>query len=85
MGASTGPIVAAGGLTFANGWIFNHQPPDFRVLLATGIAAAGLALLEQASPPLASGLAWLTLLTVLISRNHGQPSPAENLLKTAGM
>lgn len=85
MAASTGPILAAGALTFANGWIFNNQGPDFKVLLATAVAAGGLALFERADAPFAQGIAWIAFLTVLVTRIGGRPSPAENLLRVSGL
>jgi hypothetical protein len=84
MAQSTGPILAVGGITFINGWVFNKQGPDFKVLLGTAIAAGGLALLEHVSAPLASGIAWIALVTVLFTRFQGKPSPAENLLRVSG-
>jgi hypothetical protein len=85
MAKSTGPILAVGGITFINGWVFNKQDPNFKVLLATAIAAGGLALFEHVSEPLAAGIAWIALVTVLFTRVGGKPSPAVNLLKVSGM
>lgn len=85
MARSTGPVLAVGGITFANGWLLNHQAPDFKVLLATAVAAGGLALFEHVSPELATGIAWIALVTVLFTRFKGKPSPAENLLKISGL
>jgi hypothetical protein len=85
MAKSTGPVLAVGGITFANGWVFNNSGPDFRVLLATAVAAGGLALLEHVSAALAEGIAWIALVTVLFTRVHGKPSPAENLLRVSGL
>jgi hypothetical protein len=85
MAGSTGPILLAGTITFANGWIFNKQGPNFKVILATGIAAGGLALLDHASPPLATGIAWIALITVLFTRVGGKESPAENAVKVTGL
>jgi hypothetical protein len=85
MAQSTGPVLAVGAISFANEWVLNKQPPDFRILLATGIAAAGLALFEHVSKELAVGIAWIALVTVLFTRQKGKPSPAENLLKVSGL
>lgn len=85
MAKSTGPILLAGGITFTNGWILDKQSPDFKILLATAIAAGGLSLMERVSPPLAEGIAWIALVTVLFTRVGGKQSPAENLLKISGM
>jgi hypothetical protein len=78
---STGPMLAVGAITFGNGWILNHQSPNFRILLGTTVAAGGLALFEHVSEPLAVGIAWIALVTVLVTRINNKPSPAENLLK----
>jgi hypothetical protein len=85
MAASTGPILAAGGITFVNGWLFNNQAPNLKVLLATGIAALGLGLLSVPLPGAAEGIAWIALITVIFAPLNGQPAPAENLLKISGM
>ena len=54
---------------------------DWRVPVGTAIAAGAFALAERASAPLAKGVAWIALLTVLFSRvNPRVPSPAESLL-----
>lgn len=84
MAASTGPVLAVGAISFANEWILNKQPPNFKILLGTAVAAAGLALFEHVSKELAVGIAWIALVTVLLSRQKGRPSPAENLLRVSG-
>lgn len=81
MAASTGPILAAGAITLGNEVILHNQPVNWRVPIATGIAAGLLALLEKATPGIAVGLAWLALLTLLIARTDPKvKSPAESLL-----
>jgi hypothetical protein len=88
MGASTGPIVALGVITWANGAILRPDTlPDgstlrfsVRVGVGTGIAAAGLSLMERLSPELARGIAYVALVTALFTRFDGRPSPVENLL-----
>lgn len=87
MARSTGPILAVGGITLANQSLLakNQQPIDFRVVAATAIAAGGLALLERLSEPLAVGLAWVALVTVLFVRLDAKAgAPAENLLRIMG-
>lgn len=86
MGTSTGPIVALGIVTWANGAILQPETVDdtfrfsARVAVGTGIAAAGLALVERASPPLARGVAFVALITALFTRYQGRASPIDNLL-----
>jgi hypothetical protein len=85
MASSTGIVLAVGGISFGNEWLLNKQAPNFRILLATGVAAFMLAGLEHLSPPLAVGIAWIALVTVSLTEQHGQPAPAENLLKVTGL
>lgn len=88
MAGSTGPIVALTAMTFGNDWILNHQQPNFRILLGGAVAAGILALAEHIpslGPPLATGIAWIALVTALFTRVGGKPSPAENLLKVSGL
>jgi len=79
---STGPILAIGGITLANNVLLNGEPFDWRVPVATGLAAGLFALVEKASTELAVGLAYVALVTLLFTRmNPRVPSPAETLLK----
>ena len=83
MARSTGPVLAVGGISFGNQWIFNHNV-DFRIVAGTAIAAAALAGLEHAAPELAVGIAYIALITIIFTRVDGKPSPAENLLQATG-
>ena len=85
MAQSTGPILAVGAISFTNEWVFNSQGPNFKILLATAIAAGGLALFEHVSKELAVGIAWIALVTVLLTEQNHKPSPVENLLKVSGL
>lgn len=79
---STGPILAVGGITLANQSIVNGQPIDWRVPIATGIAAGAFAFVEHFAPEAASGLAWLALVSVLFVRlKPNVPSPVESFVK----
>jgi len=88
MASSTGPILALGVITWANGAILQPDtlPDDdvfkfsVRVGVATGIAAAGLSLVDRASPELARGIALVALVTVLFTRFNDRKSPVDNLL-----
>ncbi|HLI36946.1 MAG TPA: hypothetical protein VKV80_06345 [Streptosporangiaceae bacterium] len=71
------------GVSFGNEWILNRQPPDFRILLAGGVATVLLAGLEKVNASLAVGLAYIALVTVTLTRVGGKPSPAENLLRVS--
>jgi hypothetical protein len=83
MGATTGPIVAAGAVTLGNMLILNRKdwgPPASRVVVGTAIAAAGFRLFEEALPSAATAMAWLALLSVLLVRvDPATPSPLETL------
>lgn len=82
MARSTGPIIAIGAITIGNNTLLNGQPFDWRILVATGGAAALFALVEKASPELAVGLAYIALVTILLARvNPKVPAPAESALK----
>lgn len=77
---STGPILVVGGITLANRVLFHGQPMEWRIPVATGIAAGSFALLEKAWPRGAVALAWLALATVLLSRTDpAVPAPVETL------
>lgn len=82
MAQTTGPIVAVGAITFANRSILHNEPIDIRIPVATGFAAMAFALLERANQRLATGAAWIALLTVLFARLDPKvPAPVETLLK----
>ena len=86
MGASTGPIVAAGLVTWVNGAVLQPETVDdqfrfaARTAVGTAIAAAGLSLVERASAELARGVAFVAVVTMLFTRYKGRRSPTENLL-----
>lgn len=77
---TTGPILAIGGITLANNTLLHGQPINYRIPIATGIAAGAFALAEKAYEPLAVGLAWVALVAVLFVRmTPNVPSPVESL------
>jgi hypothetical protein len=76
---TTGPVLAIGAVTVANSTIFHGQPMDWRVPIATGLAAIGFSMAERVWPQGAEILAWTALLTVLLSRTNPKiPSPVES-------
>lgn len=82
MSKSTGPILAVGLVTVTNRTVFNGKPMDWKVPIATGIAAVGFDLFERAAPTFAPIVAWTALLTVLLTRiDPSVPSPTESALK----
>lgn len=82
MARSTGPILAIGAITMANRSVFNNEPIDMRIPIATGLAAAAFVLIEQGSEQFAVGVAWVALVAVTLSRvDPAVPAPAESALK----
>jgi hypothetical protein len=92
MSRSTGPILVAGGLSWANQTILAPEKevgedfwkPTLRIGVATGLAAGALHGIEKLSPELAVGIAYITLVTVLFVRMNNKPTPLErglNLIK----
>ncbi len=82
MSASTGPILAIGGITVANKTLLNNQPMDWRIVIATGLTAGMFALGDKAWPELSKGLAYLALISVLFVRLDSKtPAPVESLTK----
>lgn len=86
MATSTGPVLLTGTVSFANQWLGNGNA-DFKVIVATAVAAGGLALLEQVpgAAPLAAGIAWIAFITLMFTRLGGKPSPVDNLRKLTGL
>jgi hypothetical protein len=79
MSRTIGPILATGAVTVINRTVFNGQPMDWRVPIATGLAAVGFSLVERVAPEIAVVLAWTTFLTVILTRlDPNVPSPVES-------
>lgn len=79
MSKTTGPVLATGAITIVNRTVFQHQPMDWRIPIATGLAALGFSLAERAWPQGAQIFAWTGLLTILLSRTDPKvPSPVES-------
>lgn len=85
MANSTGPVLAAGTISFLNHWIGNNQGVDLKIPLGALVAAGLLYGMEKVSPPLASGIAWIALITTfLVTPKQGQ-SPVANLTRLSGL
>lgn len=81
MSATTGVVLAIGAVTIVNQSVFHDEPVDWRVPIATGLAAIGFSFAERAWPGGARILAWTALGTVLITRiTPHVPSPVESAL-----
>ena len=85
MSASTGPVLAAGTISFVNHWIGNDQGVDLKIPLATLIAAGLLYGLENVSPELATGIAWIALLTTFLVKPKTGRSPVDNITRLSGL
>ena len=80
MSRSTGPILAVGAITIVNQTVFHEKPMDWRVPLATGLAAIGFSLAERVFPQGAVMLSWVVVVSVLLTRINNVPSPTESAL-----
>jgi hypothetical protein len=77
---TTGPILAIGGITVANRVLFHGEPMDWRIPIATGITAMAFGLAEKAWEKGAVAMAYLALVTVLITRlDPAVPAPVETI------
>lgn len=85
MAASTGPVLAAGTISFLNHWIGNGQGVDLKIPLGTLVAAGLLYGMEKVSPPLAAGIAWTALLTTFLVTPKSGQSPVANLTRLSGL
>lgn len=81
MSQTTGPVLAMGAITIVNRTVFNSQPMDWRVPIATGLLAVAADLGERVWPKGAQLLVWTGLVAVLLTRvDPAVPSPAESAL-----
>lgn len=81
MARTTGVILAIGAVTLVNQSVFQDQPIDWRVPIATGFAAGAFALMERGWEAGAVGVAWLALIATLFVRiKPGQDTPIETAL-----
>lgn len=90
MAASTGPVLAAGAITFINEGLLSPLAGgkatwNWRVLPATAGLALALAGLEKLAPGFAVGLAWLTLVTALAIPIGNAPTPLATASKALGL
>lgn len=79
-------MLLVGVMEFGNEYL-NGGTVDVKVLLATGIAAGGLALVEQVpgAAPLAVGVAWIAFVTLMFTSIRGKPSPIQTIQKVTGL
>lgn len=74
---STGPVLAIGAITVINQVGFQEKPIDWKVPIATGIAATLFALAEKAAGDTVVDLAYLALVVSLFVPIGGNPAPIE--------
>lgn len=89
MASATGLALAAGGITAANEVLFaplagGKADFNWRIVPATLLLALALDGLGQVAPGFATGLAALTLVTVLLVPVGSAPTPIENAAKVLG-
>lgn len=84
-------MLAAGGIALANDAVFSpalagkpFQVVNWRIIPATAVLALTLGGLGELSPPLATSLASLVFLAVLIVPAGNAPTPVENAAKLFG-
>lgn len=84
--------IAVGAISFANEALFaplaSHQPVNksvnWRIVPATALFALALTGLEHLSQPLAVGIGYIALFTVLFTRTGNAASPIENVAVMLG-
>ncbi len=89
MSSPTGPVLAAGALTWANQQLFENdqgQRLDLfagtaRIALATGLTAGLLTMVEKALPGMGTALGWALLVTVTFVRIDNRDTPVERALR----
>lgn len=82
MAKTTGVVLLTGAITLANSSVFHDEPVDWRVPIATGLAALGFMGAEKIWEQGAVILAYTGLAAVLLTRMDSRvPSPVESALK----
>lgn len=88
MADSTGPMLALTAISAGNQWIGNgNSKAALKAGVAGAVATGGLALLEHVPgmAPLASGIAWIALITLMFARVGPGRTPVENLTRLTGL
>lgn len=71
MAKSTGIVLAAGGISFANEW-YNDNTPNFRIVAATLGVALLMDGIEKINEGAAVGLSAIMLITVMLTPIHSK-------------
>jgi hypothetical protein len=77
---STGPILAAGAISLANHSLLNSEPINWKIPVATGIAAIMVGGIEKIWPEGGLAMGAMLLVAVLFVPVGNKPSPIENLV-----
>lgn len=85
MSKTTGPILVAGAVTWANQNLLSESSEDLftgsvRIGVATGVLAVAMSGIERVMPDFAVALSWTALVTILFVRFNNKPTPAERIL-----
>jgi hypothetical protein len=78
MAKSTGVMLFVGTVSFGNEWLQTGKP-NFRIPVATLLSALVLDGIEKVSVPAAVGLAYIAMITVLLTPLNGK-SPLQEAL-----
>lgn len=87
MAASTGILLAMGGIGAGNEWLHDHPDAAIKISVATLAVSVVFAGIEQipGGKPFAVGVAAIALVSVLVgSITPGVPSPATQILEFMG-
>ena len=88
MASSTGPMLALTVISAGNQWIGNGNPgAAVKAGVAGGLATAALALIEHVpgASPIAAGIAWIALITLIFTNVGGGQSPVANVRRLTGL
>lgn len=88
MADSTGPMLALTAISAGNQWLGNgNSGAALKVTVAGAVATGALALVEHipGAAPLAAGIAWIALITLLFTGVGGGNSPIKNIQKLTGI
>jgi hypothetical protein len=81
-------MLALTAISAGNQWLGNDNAgAALKVAVAGAVAAGGLALLEHVPgmAPLAAGIAWVALITLLFTSAGGGRSPVQNIKRLTGL
>lgn len=88
MASSTGPMLALTAISAGNQWLGNgNSGAALKVAVAGAIATGGLALVEHIPgfAPIAAGIAWIALITLMFTNVGGGRSPVANIQRLTGL